>query len=46
MPSRFFRYRSLEEIQQDVDRLGVPVVLEPDRREIQRALARPVQVGR
>ncbi len=46
MPAHYFHYRSLEELQQEVDHLGVPVLLEHDRREIQRALACPVPVGR
>lgn len=45
MSRSYFRYRELEELQQDIGRLGLPIQLEPDRREVQRALAQPVQVG-
>lgn len=39
--ARYFTYRSLEDLQKDVERLGVGVRLEPDRARVQAALAAP-----
>ncbi len=39
--ARHFNYRSLEDLQKDVERLGVCVRLEPDRGRVQAALGAP-----
>lgn len=42
MPKRYFRYRSLEEVHEEVGRLGLDISLETDLK----AVWRPVQIGR
>ncbi len=46
MARSHFHFRSLEELQQTIEKLGVSVPLEYSREQVQHSLAQPVQVGR
>src|SRR5258708_28778160 len=43
--SSYFRYRSLQELQEDANKRGLKIALESDRAKVQSTLARPAQVG-
>src|SRR5258706_1191346 len=43
--SSYFRYRSLQELQEDANKRGLKIPLEADRDKVQETLARPAQVG-
>ncbi len=45
MSRRYFRYQSLEQLQRDVDDLGLQIVFEPDVEKIKSYLGRPVRIG-
>lgn len=45
MPKKYFHYRSLEELQQEIQELNLAIRLEPDVEKIKATLGRPVKMG-
>src|SRR5262245_44870162 len=45
MSQRHFRYQSVEELEQEIQRLGLQVALETDVEKIKSYLGRPVRIG-
>jgi 2,4-dienoyl-CoA reductase-like NADH-dependent reductase (Old Yellow Enzyme family) len=44
MPKRHFRYKTLDDLRRDAERLGIDLPLIEDREEVKRRLARPVEI--